>query len=131
MPLESNEDEDFNKALEEVIGSIMERADAERAKEKPYQDMWAASEQGLKSLIDEAHNQCSHVIIGLCDVIKKKFNIRMTNKLYDLLKALPFAWKKVEKTIIDKEGHSCCIDKTRFLYYQEVLAEIKRIQEEK
>ena len=77
--MESNED--FNKALEEVIGSIMERADAERTKEKPYQDMWSASEQGLKSLIDEAHDQCSHVIIGLCDVIKKKFNVRMTNKL--------------------------------------------------
>ena len=130
-------EEDFHEALTSVITSIADRADAEMRKEKPFAELWEASEGGLRSLLSEAEHQMMGPVFGLCDIIKQRFGIKkISGKLYDLLKALPFAeiklhrmWK-VREHIDDTQGMSCCMDKTREVYYQEVLEEINRIKGE-
>ncbi len=121
-------DEEFEKALHEVVTSLAERADAERAKEKPYQDLFAASQNGLKSLLSKTSDQMSHIAHSTTDIIRKQFKINtVSKKLFDLIKALPFAMWDL-RCYIDTQEMGCCADKARDIYYQEVLAEIQRIQ---
>ena len=124
-------EESFHEALTAVCTSLAERADAERRKEKPWAELWDASEGGLRSLLSEAQHQMSGPVHSVCDIIKQRFGIkRISGKLYDLLKALPFAMWDVRQHISDTQGMSCCADKAREAYYQEVLAEINRIKGE-
>ena len=90
--------------------------------------MFAASERGLESLLSEASRDMERVILNVGSVIEKRFKIKISNKLYSLLKALPYAMHGLRENITDKEGNGCCADKTRLIYYEEVLAEIKKLQ---
>lgn len=123
--------ESFHEALDAVCTSLAERADAERRKEKPWAELWEASEGGLRSLLSEAEHQMMGPVLNLCDIIKKRFGIKkVSGKLYDLLKALPLAMWDVRYYIEKTQGTSCCADKARQTYYEEVLAEINRIKGE-
>lgn len=124
-------EESFHEALTAVCTSLAERADAERRKEQPWAELWDASEGGLRSLLSEAEHQMMGPVLNLCDIIKKRFGIkRISGRLYDLLKALPFAMWSVRHHIDKTQGMSCCADKARQAYYQEVLEEIDRIKGE-
>jgi hypothetical protein len=123
--------ESFHEALTAVVTSIADRADAEMQKEKPWAELWEASEGGLRSLLSEADHQMKGPVFALCDIIKKRFGIKkISGKLYDLFKALPFAMWEVREHISNTQGMSCCADKAREAYYQEVLEEINRIKGE-
>jgi hypothetical protein len=129
-PLSAEANEEFGKALEDVIGGILARADVERRGTQAWKDLWGASEQGLQSLLSEADHQTSSTIITLGRVIEQRFGLKhLSDKLYNLLKALPFAMNYVRDKINDEQGLSCCADKARRVYYEEVLAEIKHCQE--
>jgi hypothetical protein len=123
--------DEFGKALSDVIGGIVKRAEAERQKSAPWKDLYTASEDGLYPLLSEANHQTSSIILGLSDIIQEKFGLKRTShKLYDLLKALPFAMNKVRDEIEQSQGRGSCADKARQVYYEEVLEEIRRIQQE-
>lgn len=129
-PLSPEADEAFGKALEEVCNGILQRADAKRRETDAWKNLWAASEHDLRSLLSEADHQTGSIILALADVVQKRFGLKhLSDKLYNLLKALPFAMWNVRERINDTQGLSCCADKARQVYYEEVLAEIQRIQE--
>jgi len=129
-PLSPKADAEFGKALEEVCDTITRRAEARFRGTDAWKSLWAASEHGLQSLLSEADHQTGSTILVLADVIKQKFGLtHLSDKLYNLLKALPFAMWHVREKISDAQGNSCCADKARLVYYEEVLAEIQRIQE--
>jgi hypothetical protein len=119
---------EFETALHDVIGGIVERSRQEMKKEKPWPDLWKDSEHGLESLLSSACWDMQKTILALADVIQEKFQIKCSNRLCDLLQALPFAMDVVKETINREQGHVCCADKARNVYYEEVLAEINRIK---
>lgn len=123
-------EETFEQELTTVITSLCDRAKEERQKEKPWQDLFAASEEGLMSVLSEAHRQMKRTILDSAFLIEKKFNIKISNRLFYLLQALPCAMHDLRENLTKEEGISCCADKTRRIYYEEVLAEINRIKEE-
>lgn len=122
--------EQFNKGLTEVVEYISKQARLEAEKTEPWKNLFEASEKGLRPALSEANRQCNAVIINLTDIIKEKFGIKhVSRKLYNMLKALPFAMNEVTNTIEKEQGLSCCADKARYIYAEEVLAEIKFILE--
>lgn len=131
MSEENFTDEDFTKSLDTVVMGIVERSRAEQRAEKPWATLWESSEQGLERLLSSAEQQMSEVVLNLSDVIETKFGIKCSRKLYNLLKALPFAFSAVRNTIEKEQSHVCCADKTRKVYYEEVLAEINAIKASK
>lgn len=123
-------DTEFGKALDQVLTGLVERSRAEAQKTEPWKQLFTASEQGLQGLLSEASHQCNSVILNLSDLIKQKFGLaRISPRLYDLLKALPFAMNQLRDTIQDEQGLLCCADKARRAYYEEVLAEIERLKQ--
>lgn len=122
---------DFNAVLGEVITGLVARFEEDRQKSDPWKELFAASEGGLRGLLSEAQHKTNSIILDLSSVIQKKFGLKRTSrKLYDLLKALPFAMNHLRDHIQNEDSNSCCADKARMVYYEEVLAEIKRIQAE-
>lgn len=129
-PLSPIAEDAFGKVLEEVCCGILQRAEHDRRQTDSWKNLWAASEHDLKGLLSEASDQTGSIILNLCSVIQERFGIKhLSDKLYNLLKALPFAMNHVRDKINDEQGLSCCADKARLVYYEEVLAEIQRIQE--
>jgi hypothetical protein len=122
---------EFGQALGEVITGLAARFDEQRRQSDPWKELFAASEGGLRGLLSEAQHKTNSIILDLSSVIQEKFGLKRTSrKLYDLLKALPFAMNQLRDHIQTEDSHSCCADKARMIYYEEVLAEIKRIQAE-
>lgn len=117
--------------IKEVLDSLYKRAREERESKEPYKNLFKASEKGLKSLLSQASKDCNGIIINLGSVIEKKFNIKLSNKLYKLLKLMPYALGDLRKEISEKESGPCEADKMREIYYQEVLEEIKLSREVK
>ena len=102
---------EFSLALHEVVTSLAQRADEERRKEDGFKAMWEASEKGLRSLISEAYHQMTRISLGLGDAIEERFKVNISKKLWDLIRALPFAMGEVRGHISDAQGMSCCADK--------------------
>jgi len=122
--------EEFGNALESVFNGILKRSHEEREQTEPWKNLFTASEQGLRGILSEANSQMVRVTIDTTDIIQKKFGIRCSNKLHGLIKALPFVMNKLGDAIHDEQGLSCCSDKARQVYYDEVLAEIKHLLKE-
>lgn len=127
----SDEKEDFNAALASVLDGIVARSKEERKSSEPWANLWNASENGLRGLLSQADLEMMRIALNTCDIIKEKFEInQISDELFDLIKALPFAMHYVEKEITAEEGFSCCVDKTRHVYYEKVLAAINAIKEQ-
>ena len=124
-------EETFNEALGEVINSMVNRFRKERQQSEPWKDLFKASEKGLLQLLSNANHQIGSIILDVSDMIEEKFNIKVSKKLYDLIKALPFAMWELRTNIQNEDGSCCCADKARQIYYEEVLAEIKKLQNER
>ena len=129
-PLSSEADEAFGKALENVVSSILERSDAERRETQPWKNLFKASEGGLEGIIYEADHQLMAIVLSTAETISQKFGVRCSNKLFNLVKALPFALNQVEDEIQNSQGFSCCADKARRVYGEEIMAEIHRLKKE-
>lgn len=127
----SDEKEDFNTALTSVLDNIIERSREERKKSQPWEGLFSASENGLRALLTKADLDMTRIALSTCDIIRERFEINsISDKLWDLIKAIPFAMHYVEKDIYTTEGNSCCVDKTHKVYYEAVLAEINVIKEQ-
>lgn len=116
--------ENFGKTLEDVFSHILERAEKERQETEPWKSLFEASDQGLISLLSEANSQMLKVVFNTVSIIEKNYSIRCSPKLYALIKALPFIMNNLTDQIKDQQGLSCCADKARKIYCDEVLAEI-------
>ena len=127
-PLSPVAQEEFGKALEDVFSHILQRADEERKQSEPWKQLFASSEKGLQGLLSEANNQMMKIALNTTHAIEEKFGIKCTDKLFNLVKALPFAMNYVRDKIDDEQGMSCCADKARRVYYEEVLDEINKIK---
>jgi hypothetical protein len=130
-PLSPEAQAEFGQALEDVFSSVLKRAEEERQQTEPWKNLFSASEQGLRGILSESRNQMGTIAMNTIGVIKAKFGIDCSNKLFYLIMALPYAMHKLGDAIRDQQGNSCCVDKAREVYYQEVLEEIKRLTEEK
>jgi hypothetical protein len=120
---------DFETALDSVVSNLLAQAAIDNRASPAWKDLWTASEQGLSSLLSEAESQTKSILIKVCDVIKDRFGIpSVSPRLFKLIKALPFAMWEVREYISEEQGHSCCADKARQVYYEKVLEEIKLIQ---
>jgi len=124
-PLSEDAQKEFGNSLETVFSALAKRFEEESSQTEPWKNLFKASDQGLKGILSEADMQMMRVVLNTTDVIKKKFGIRMSNKLYNLIKALPFVMNRLKDTIREQQGLSCCADKAREVFYQEVMAEIK------
>lgn len=122
------ENESLLEALENVCNSIVKRANEESKKSEPWKELFDASEQGLISLLNKADMQMMETVLSTATIITDKFGIRCSDKLFDLLKALPFVMNRVTNEIEKQQGMSCCADKARRVYYEEVLSEIERLR---
>jgi len=129
-PLSPEAQEDFGKALEDVFSHILKRADEERQQSEPWKNLFSASEQGLRGILSESRDQMRTTAMNTINVIKLKFGIECSNKLFGLIMALPYAMHKLGDAIRDQQGNSCCVDKAREVYYQEVLDEINKLKAE-
>ena len=124
-------EEAFGNALQSVCDGILSRADEERKKTEPWKQLFAASEGGLRGILSDSSRQMMTIALNTHAMIKEKFHLDHSSpKLFNLVKALCFAMNHVRNEIDDSQGMSCCADKARQVYYEEVLAEIKAIQEE-
>lgn len=121
-------EENFEQALDSVLTSIVDRARTENKQEDAWKELFEASEQGLQGLLSKASDQSNHVLGNAIHVIEERFQIKASSRLCDLVKALPFAMWKIRCKIEKEQGSSCCADKARRSYYEEVLAEINKIK---
>lgn len=126
--------EDFNKELEGLFAAMMKRADEERKKSQPWKDLWAASEKGLQALLSDASEKMSDIVDDTIAVIRERFGAQFTpdkpsTAIYNLIRAIPYVMPKLKSGIREEHGFSCCADKAREVYYQAVLAEIKKLAE--
>jgi hypothetical protein len=129
-PLTPEAQEQFGNALDDVFSHILQRADEERKKSEPWNKLFAASEEGLKGILSESHDQMRSIALSTIKVIQQKFGIRCSNKLFHLIYALPFAMYHITDAIQEEQGNSCCVDKARHVYYEEVLDEIRKLLKE-
>lgn len=117
----------IEKELDNVVSSLLFRAQEEREQSEPYQNLWEATDEGLRGLLSEAHHQMERVVLDVATVIQKKFNLPvLTDELYGLIMALPFAMHELREDIEKKDGRTCCADKTRHLYFKAVTEAIER-----
>ena len=129
-PLSPEADEAFGAAIADVCGNILARADAERKQSQPWKDLFTAgNEKGLQGILSSADHQMMSIALTTVKVIEEKFEIQCTDKLFNLIKMLCFAMNYVEDVIHDQQGLSCCADKARRVYYEEVMAEIEFIKQ--
>lgn len=121
----------FEATLATVIEHMCSVARSEAQKTEPWKNLFASSEHGLQGLLSETQHQMNAVVHNTIDVIKQKFEIkRVSNELYDLIKLLPYAGAALRESITKEQGNCCCADKTRRIYYEQVLAEIEKIKAE-
>lgn len=129
-PLSPDAQAVFGQALDDVCSSILKRADEERQQTQPWKDLFKASEEGLRGLLSESERQMTSIVLNTSKMITAKFGIRCSNKLFRLIQALPYAMLCARDKIHEEQGLSCCADKARQVYYQEVMDEIKKLIEE-
>lgn len=130
VELSEEAQKEFGDALKSVCDNILKIADEERKKSEPWKQLFSKSEQGLSSILSKAEDQMMEIALNVATLISEKFNIRCSDKLFDLIRAMPFALPYVEKGIEETQGFACCVDKANKVYYEEVLNEIHRLQEE-
>lgn len=130
-PLSAEAKEAFGNSLETVVLSILERSDAERRESEPWKDLFRASEGGLEGIIYDADHKLMEIVLTTTDVISQKFGVRCSNRLFNLVKAIPFALNRVSDEIEESQGHVCHADKARRVYVEEIMTEIHRLKKEK
>jgi len=109
------EEKELSKTIDEVIHSISDIA-----------DQWMTEGEGYKDLFKKS-NDTDGVVLNLIDkvemltleasaVLENKFGItKCGDDLYRFLLGSALLDHVLEKKIIEKQGHSCCVDKTHFL----------------
>lgn len=128
-PLSPEARKEFGNELENIFEHILKRADKERQESEPWKQLFEASEQGLRGILSEAKDQMMPIVLNTTRIIELKFGIKCSNKLFNLVKALPYVMSHVSGAIHEQQGLSCCSDKARQVYYQEVMDEIKHLIE--
>lgn len=131
-PLTEEAQYQFGEALDSVLSLILKRADEEREQSESWKALHlAASEKGLKGVLEKAESQMMQIVMETSDVLSKKFGIPVSNKLYGLIKALPFVMNTLQEEIKQKQGLFECRGKAKEAFYKEVLEEIRSLIEKK
>lgn len=55
------------------------------------------------------------LVLDAVTVIEEKSGRPITREIFDILCALPYVAKTIEKDIATNEGRPCCVDKTYYL----------------
>ena len=109
------EDKKFDEALKEVITSLLTQAEEERLKDPKYQDLFKKSTD-YGSLLRETEHNMNSAILDSCEVLKEKFGVnKIDNNTWEFFLALPILEHLIQKSIEEKEGRSCCVDKTYYI----------------
>jgi hypothetical protein len=110
-----NNDE-WDAALANVFEGILAQADARRATEQGYQDLFVTlRDGGIAATVKKAHDQMISVVLNTEAVLRKQTGASLPAQAHDLLLGLPLMQAIVRRDIEKKEGSGCCADKTRFL----------------
>lgn len=104
-----------------VINKLADRISAERKSEQPYEDMFKASEGGIRPLLSKANMEITRVLLSCFDVIKERFEVNDANQLWSDLKLLPHMMRETRRDISEAEGSCCEADKTREIVAQHFL----------
>lgn len=115
---------DMKEALKSVMEHLLDLADTERKKSKPYKDMFKASEHGLKGLLDDANDKMEGIILDVMAVIKERTGQEVDRELFYFLQCLPFFRDRIEQHISANDGFSCSVDKARELAKDYALKEL-------
>ena len=126
---QTQEQKEFEKSLKEVIDHMTSRFDRESMEDHPFKEMFEPSEQNLRILLSDTNREIGTIVSETCNIIKEKFGLAsVSDRLYSLIKALPYASHRLREHIYSASGNCCVADKMRDIYYQEVLEEIERLQ---
>lgn len=117
----------FNKALGDLIGGVVRRADEERAKSEPYKELWVAADGGVGSLLRSACGRIDGVMLDVVSVLRDRFGVKESDELCELIAGVSVIKRAVCENIRDVDGFSCNVDKFWFLFVDCVLCEIKRV----
>lgn len=108
-------DEKILEALPKVINGLLDRFHEENQKTERYKNMFEASENGIRGLLDHANDEMERIVLDTMQVLEERFNLEVTHDLYTLIKALPFVRDDLEGLISKREGWVCSVDKAREL----------------
>ena len=112
-------EETFKENLESVIGGILEVAQKERESSEPYKNLFKRTEgKTLDFSLHEIERDMVGSVLNATSILKKQ-GYKVTNEGYDFLLALPILAQKLEEDIRQKDGFSCCVDKTYHLLRRE------------
>jgi hypothetical protein len=122
-------EDDFLQGLQQIVDHLSRQADNQRKQSEPWKDLWQASEKGLYATLRKAGDQMLSIGLTASDVIKERFGIpKLSEKMWWLILAMPYATKGLRNYIQKQEGPSCCVDKTWHLYEQAMVAEINKLR---
>lgn len=125
--MENKESVPATEKIKEVIQMLGESACEEMQKEEPYKDLFSKSDT-LESLLRETKHNMMKYILYASNILEKKFEQKCNDEAFYILLGLPLFVEQLGKRIEEKEGFSCCVDKT-FYILSEVLTKIMNKKE--
>lgn len=103
------------KVLDEVIHSISDLADEWLTEGEDYKDLFKKS-NSFDGVIINLIDKIETLTLQASAVLENKFGIKNCgNDLYHFMLGSALLDTVLEKKIIEKHGHVCCVDKTHFL----------------
>lgn len=116
------------EGIKSVIAGILEVADRERKESKPYKDIFKrTSGKPFCVQLMTVENEMMSVVLNYCKILEEN-GYKLSNEAFIFLYSLPILAKALEKDIREKEGSSCCVDKTYTLLHKEFYKLITHIK---
>lgn len=100
--------------LGDMLTAIADSFQAERQKEKPYEELFKAG-SSFTGIFRELDSQMGVHVLDACDIIQKRLGVEVNKAQYNMLLALPLLVQIAEKDAERNEGSPCCVDKAFYM----------------
>ena len=100
--------------IKEVIEMLVKVADEERSKDTAYKDLFK-NHEGIEGLLRDTAHRMTSAVLDACQILEKKYKMKITNEIFKVLLGLPLFEDFLEKHITNLEGFVCSVDKTYYL----------------
>jgi hypothetical protein len=105
--------------IKTVIDSLFSRIQEERKQSEPYKDLFKASKNGIRGVLDKANDDIMNILMNVHAVLEEKgFDKSKSNELWNTLHLLPYMFRQARRDISKNEGFCCEADKMREIVYQ-------------
>ena len=116
----------MKNAIKDVIDGILEVADKERKQSEPYKDMFKRTDgKPFCVQLSTVESEMMSVVLNYSAILEEN-GYKLSNEGFQFLYSLPLLAHVLEKDIAEKEGMTCCVDKTYRLLHTEFMKHITK-----